>query len=95
MNKLFAYFCPVCGQVEINATQRVGPYHRGVGIYRFATHAMVPAGTFDARKPLDEIKAEVLATDWDNGVRDIPHESRELGMGQVVRQPATRQRVRR
>lgn len=94
-NKLYAYFCEKCGSVEIGATRRVGAYHKAPGVFRFETHAMKEAGVYDARKPLEDIKAEVLAQDWDGGVREIVSHSNEIPAGVVVRQPAKVRRWRR
>ena len=98
-NSLFAYLCPVCACVEINATRRANPYHerkvRDGWRYRWQTHALQEAGTFDAALGLDEIKARVLAGDWAQGVREIESVSMELGAGMVVRQPAKVKRWRR
>jgi hypothetical protein len=77
MNNLFAYFCPVCGDVEIVATRRVGAYHKALGLWGWKTHAMLEAGSFPASLPLDEIKASVLAKDWNAGVREIESVSTE------------------
>lgn len=70
MNKLYGYFCPVCGHVEITTTRTVGKYHRGMGITGWKTHAMLEAGAYRADMGLDKIKDEILAKDWNNGVRD-------------------------
>lgn len=78
MRELYGYFCPVCGQVEIVAARRTNPYHRALGIFGFATHAMTPAGTYPDSMLIDEIKAAILARDWQNGVRDIESESTEI-----------------
>jgi hypothetical protein len=91
--KLFAYFCPVCACVEIQATRKVGAYHKAMTLRGWKTHAMIEAGTFPASLPLEQIKAEVLATDWNSGVRDIESESTEV-VG-VRYERATQPRMRR
>ena len=78
MNKLYGYFCPVCGHVEITTTRTVGKYHRGMGITGWKTHAMLEAGAYRADMGLDAIKAEILAQDWNNGVREIESVSNEI-----------------
>ena len=95
MNNLYAYFCPVCGHVEINATRKVGAYHKGISIFGFRTHAMLEAGAFPAALPLDDIKAQVLAQDWAGGVREIETHSIELEPGQVKYEKAKQPRLRR
>lgn len=77
-NNLYAYFCPVCTHVVISGTQLVGAYHKALGLWRFETHALMEAGTYDAALTVDEIRARVLAQDWANGVREIEIESKEI-----------------
>ena len=74
---LYAYFCPVCACVEIQATRRVAPYHKALTLHGFKTHAMLDAGEFPATLPLDEIKIQVLDLDWNGGVREIETHSTE------------------
>lgn len=93
MNKLYGYFCPVCGHVEITTTRTVGKYHRGTGITGWKTHAMLEAGAYRADMGLDAIKAEILAQDWNGGVREIESVSTEV-VG-VRYERATQPRVRR
>lgn len=99
MNQLYAYLCPVCASVAIFGTRRVGAYHETKvwtgRRFQWVTHALKEAGVFDGRMTPDEIKAAVLADDYNGGVREIPHEAKELGMGVVVRQPAKVKRWRR
>jgi hypothetical protein len=93
---LFAYFCPVCAQVEIGATIRVAPYHRAMTFNGWKTHAMLAAGDYPASLPLDQIKAEVLAKDWNAGVRDIESVSKDaVGVKyERARQPRIRRKMR-
>jgi hypothetical protein len=92
-NNLFAYFCPVCGCVEIQATRKVGAYHKAMTLRGWKTHAMLDCGEFPATLPLDQIKADVLAKDWNSGVRDIESVSTET-VG-VKYERATQPRMRR
>jgi hypothetical protein len=96
MNNLFAYFCPVCACVEIQATRRVAPYHKAMTLHGWKTHAMLEAGAYPVALPLEQIKAEVLAKDWNNGVRDIESVSREVvGIHyERARQPRIRRKMR-
>lgn len=93
MRELFGYFCPVCGAVEISATRRVNPYHRAPGLFGFKSHAMTPAGTYPDTMRVDEIKAAILARDWNSGVREIESVSTEI-VG-VKYEPAKQPRWRR
>jgi hypothetical protein len=93
MNNLFAYFCPVCGDVEIVATRRVGAYHKALGLWGWKTHAMLEAGNFPSSLSLDEIKSQVLKKDWNGGVREI--ESVSTDTVGVRYEKATQPRIRR